>query len=92
MSNTIDEHTTSTVQATVREKYGQAALRVIESATSSGCGPVNACCGGAAFDGTVDPITTNLYINGETDILPEAALLASLGCGNPHRIGRTPGR
>jgi ubiquinone/menaquinone biosynthesis C-methylase UbiE len=44
---------------------------------------VNSCCGGAAFNGTVDPITSNLYVNGETDELPSAAVLASLGCGNP---------
>jgi SAM-dependent methyltransferase len=31
----------------------------------------------------VDPITTNLYVSGETDVLPSAAVLASLGCGNP---------
>ncbi len=69
---------------TVREKYGAAARRVIENAASGGCcGPVNSCCGGAAFDGTVDPITTGLYVLGETDQLPEAAVLASLGCGNP---------
>jgi hypothetical protein len=30
-----------------------------------------------------DPITSNLYVNGETDELPSAAVLASLGCGNP---------
>jgi 2-polyprenyl-3-methyl-5-hydroxy-6-metoxy-1,4-benzoquinol methylase len=44
---------------------------------------VNSCCGGDAFNGTVDPITSNLYVSGETDVLPEAAVLASLGCGNP---------
>jgi arsenite methyltransferase len=74
---------TDTLKATVREKYGQAALRVVEGDAASCCGPVNSCCGGAAFDGTVDPITANLYVNGETDVLPEAAVLASLGCGNP---------
>jgi SAM-dependent methyltransferase len=74
---------------TVRERYGAAARRVlagVESAKASGascCGPVNSCCGGAAFDGTTDPITSNLYVTGETDDLPEAAVLASLGCGNP---------
>ncbi len=76
----------------VREKYGEAARRVLEattatataSATADGCcGPVNSCCGGAAFNGTVDPITANLYATGETDVLPNAAVLASLGCGNP---------
>jgi SAM-dependent methyltransferase len=75
--------------ATVREKYGAAARRVldaVESATpaaASCCGPVSSCCGAAAFDGTVDPITSNLYVTGETDLLPDAAVLASLGCGNP---------
>jgi arsenite methyltransferase len=69
--------------ATVREKYGAAAKRVIESAGGGCCGPVNSCCGGAAFDGTVDPITAGLYVLGETDELPQAAVLASLGCGNP---------
>jgi arsenite methyltransferase len=75
---------------TVRERYGAAARRVMETgqktSASSCCGPVdavNSCCGAAAFDGTVDPITSNLYVTGETDELPEAAVLASLGCGNP---------
>jgi len=72
----------------VREKYGEAARRVLGAttvtATADGCcGPVNSCCGGAAFNGTVDPITANLYATGETDVLPNAAILASLGCGNP---------
>ena len=68
----------------VQERYGAAARRVTEQQESAGCcGPANSCCGGAAFDGLVDPITTNLYINGETDALPSAAVLASLGCGNP---------
>jgi len=82
------------ITSIVREKYGEAARRVLtvaEEGTASGadpaaascCGPVNSCCGGAAFNGTVDPITSNLYVNGETDELPSAAVLASLGCGNP---------
>lgn len=83
--------TTPDVTTIVREKYGEAARRVLElapqdtadAAAASCCGPVNSCCGGAAFNGTVDPITSNLYVNGETDELPNAAVLASLGCGNP---------
>ncbi len=76
---------TDDLTAAVREKYGAAAKRVLESAASAAgcCGPVNSCCGAAAFDGTVDPITAGLYVLGETDQLPEAAVLASLGCGNP---------
>jgi arsenite methyltransferase len=73
----------------VREKYGQAARRVLEAhETASCCGPVNSCCGGAAFNGSVDPITSNLYINGETAELPSAAVLASLGCGNPTALAQ----
>jgi arsenite methyltransferase len=69
---------------TVQEKYGAAARRVLQVAEpASCCGPVSSCCGSAAFDGTVDPITSNLYLLGETAELPSAAVLASLGCGNP---------
>ena len=78
--------TSQDVTTLVRAKYGEAARRVLdvsEPAAGSCCGPVNSCCGGAAFNGTVDPITANLYVNGETDELPNAAVLASLGCGNP---------
>jgi SAM-dependent methyltransferase len=73
----------------VREKYGAAARRVLDAGEAAGCcGPtggtqVNSCCGGAAFNGSVDPITSDLYVSGETDVLPSAAVLASLGCGNP---------
>lgn len=77
------------VAAAVRDKYGAAARRVLDTAPAAAAccapasGPVNGCCGSAAFDGTVDPITSNLYVSGETTELPEAAVLASLGCGNP---------
>jgi arsenite methyltransferase len=68
----------------VRDRYGAAARRVLSAAEpASCCGPVNSCCGGAAFDGATDPITSNLYVNGESDVLPPTAVLASLGCGNP---------
>jgi len=68
----------------VQERYGAAARRVLAAeSTDGGCGPASSCCGGAAFNGSVDPITSNLYVNGETDELPTAAVLASLGCGNP---------
>ena len=82
--------TTSTAELTtiVREKYGEAAKRAAEGANSSCCGPVSSCCGGAAFNGTTDPITSNLYLNGETDELPSAAVLASLGCGNPSALAQ----
>jgi arsenite methyltransferase len=60
----------------IKEKYGQAALRV----TSGG----SSCCGAAAAGGlSCDPITTNLYDASQAGQIPEEALLASLGCGNP---------
>jgi arsenite methyltransferase len=87
-----------TLVATVKEKYGAAARRVIEgtddakAVAASCCGPVNSCCGATAFDGSVDPITSNLYVMGETQELPAAAVLASLGCGNPTALAQlSPG-
>ena len=68
---------TTNVRDIVKEKYGQAALRVV-----SGAG--NSCCGGAAaLDTGCDPITSNLYESGQQGEIPESALRASLGCGNP---------
>ena len=64
------------LKATVRQKYGEAALRVMSGAKTGCCG--TACCGSAD-----DPITSNLYTEDETGGLPEEAVLASLGCGNP---------
>src|SRR5215203_1895461 len=65
------------VKATVREKYGQAAREVSAGEKTSCCS--STCCGGTAQD----PITSNLYTEVETAMLPEKAILASLGCGNP---------
>jgi arsenite methyltransferase len=64
------------LKETVKEKYGQAALRV--SAGGSSC-----CSGPAVLDGCCDPITSNLYDPSQTGELPQGALSASLGCGNP---------
>jgi len=60
----------------VREKYGEAARRAGEGARAT-CGCGTSCC-----DGT-DAITSNLYDDGQAQAVPAAALLASLGCGNP---------
>lgn len=64
------------VTEVVREKYGQAALRVMEGKSSG-------CCGSAPGTDCSDPITANLYTDGETAGLPEEAVRGSLGCGNP---------
>jgi len=69
------------IKDVVKEKYGQAALRV--KSAEPGCGP-SCCCGGTtAVPGVVDPITVNLYDAAQTAGLPAEAVLASLGCGNP---------
>ncbi len=78
----------STITEIVREKYGAAARRVLASEASGGCGPTSSCCGGAAFNGSVDPITSNVYVSGESEVLPSAAVLASLGCGNPTALAQ----
>ena len=63
------------IREVVREKYGQAARRV-----ASGAG----CCGGAsALEASCDPITSNLYDAAQEGELPDTAIKASLGCGNP---------
>jgi arsenite methyltransferase len=65
------------IKATVREKYGQAALRVVRG-EAAGCGssPGERC----------DPVTTGLYTAEEAAGLPGEALRASLGCGNPSAL------
>jgi arsenite methyltransferase len=68
-------NTTTQVQDQVKEKYGSAARAVSES------GSVQACCDPALR--CCDPITTNLYSADEKGLIPEMAVLASLGCGNP---------
>jgi len=64
------------IKEVVKEKYGQAALRVAHGGSS--------CCGAAPSDGhCADPITSNLYDTAQMAELPETAVLASRGCGNP---------
>ena len=64
------------VKDVVREKYGQAAARVVQGETS--------CCGaGGRSECGADPITSNLYDALQAGEVPEKALSASLGCGNP---------
>src|SRR5580765_2808322 len=68
---------TEDITEVVKEKYGQAALRVVT-------GQGNACCGSApSASSCVDPITSGLYEAAQTGVLPEDAVKASLGCGNP---------
>jgi SAM-dependent methyltransferase len=69
------------VKEVVREKYRRAARRV-HAADSGCCGPSPACCDQGS------PITSNLYDSLETAALPEDAVLASLGCGNPTALAQ----
>jgi hypothetical protein len=63
------------VKNEVRQKYGEAARAVSQTGSVQACcDPGLRCC---------DPITTNLYTDGEKALIPEKAVLASLGCGNP---------
>src|SRR5579862_2557164 len=68
------------IREAVKEKYGQAALR----ATAGG----SSCCGSSPSSGCSDPITSNLYDASQAGQIPEAALLASLGCGNPTALAK----
>jgi len=77
------------IKQVVREKYGEAARRVIDiGAAASCCGsaapatPSSSCCATGPLAGT-DPITRDLYDSVQAGEVPEAAVLASLGCGNP---------
>lgn len=69
------------IKEVVKERYGQAALRVHSGGSS--------CCGSAPSGQCgADPITSNLYAAGETSVLPQEAVLASLGCGNPTALAK----
>jgi len=74
-----------TLKAIVREKYGEAAKRAVSGEKNSCCGSSasgSSCCG-SSDSSCADPITSNLYDETEKRSLPENAVRASLGCGNP---------
>ncbi len=69
------------IKSVVKEKYGQAALRVKSGGSS--------CCGATAASALgCDPITSNLYDTTQAGQVPEEAMLASLGCGNPTALAK----
>ena len=71
---------TTIVKEAVRDKYSEAARRV----TSGGA----SCCGPSSAASCCDPITSDLYDNAEKNALPDKAVLASLGCGNPTALAQ----
>jgi arsenite methyltransferase len=76
-----DTASTPDIKEVVREKYGQAALRMKNGGST--------CCGATpASDSCCDPITTNLYDAAQAAQIPQEALLASLGCGNPTALAQ----
>ncbi len=73
--------TDTNIKEVVKEKYGSAALRV----TSGG----SSCCGAAPAQSCgCDPITSNLYDAAQSGEIPNEAMLASLGCGNPTALAK----
>lgn len=75
---------TTDVKQAVQDRYGKAALRVVEGEAAS------CCCGSkkAVALGANDPITANLYSDDQAAQIPESAVLASLGCGNPTALAQ----
>ena len=71
---------TTDIKEIVKQKYGEAALRVKSGGSS--------CCGASPTTSCADPITSNLYDSTEAGQVPEEALLASLGCGNPTALAQ----
>src|SRR5215469_5903643 len=68
------------IKEIVKEKYGQAAIRAKTGGSS--------CCGSLSTRGCDDPITSNLYDSDQKDELPDTAVTASLGCGNPTALAK----
>jgi arsenite methyltransferase len=86
------------VRELVKQKYGEAALRVLSGQGGACCGSSSAmdqvCCNDSKVSeegccsNAEDPITSNLYSETEAAEIPEAAVLASLGCGNPTALAQ----
>jgi len=70
------------IKDVVKDRYARAALSVAAGSKGSCCGT------GPRGDSCTDPITSNLYAAAQTDELPETAVLASLGCGNPTALAQ----
>ncbi len=95
MPETIDLMDKNDVRDLVRRKYGEAALTVLQSQGAACCTggtvgtgkPASSSCSSPGADGK-DAITSNLYSDVEAGEIPESALLASLGCGNPTALAQ----
>lgn len=85
------------VREIVKKKYGEAALSVLRGQSGSCCGSSaggqTVCCGETKTEdgccaNAADPITSGLYSETEASQIPETAILASLGCGNPTALAQ----
>jgi SAM-dependent methyltransferase len=84
------------VRQMIKEKYGEAALRVLSGqggACCSGSTMSEVCCSDSTqlegcCSNVQDPITANLYTDTDASEIPETALLVSLGCGNPTALAQ----
>ncbi|MGI8618761.1 MAG: arsenite methyltransferase [Gemmatimonadaceae bacterium] len=79
--------TPADVKQEVKERYGRVAKAVAEGTTTDDAGCCSSACCGSATE-SYDPITSNLYDEGEKAGVPAEALLASLGCGNPTALAQ----
>jgi ubiquinone/menaquinone biosynthesis C-methylase UbiE len=79
MTMTSETMTATEVKTAVREKYGEAARKVLTGAGAASCGPSS----GDGCGCGCDPISSDLYDPVQVAGVPEDAVLASLGCGNP---------
>jgi SAM-dependent methyltransferase len=77
---------TSDIRTSVKEKYGEIAQRVAEGDAAASCCGSSGCCGTSTE--AWDPITSDLYDEGQKSGVPAEALLASLGCGNPTALAQ----
>jgi SAM-dependent methyltransferase len=82
----MEESVTQEIKDSVREKYGEIARRVAEGSTDASCCGSSGCCGSTAE--VWDPVTSDLYDEGQKAGIPAKALLASLGCGNPTALAQ----
>ncbi len=79
--------TAQDVKREVQDKYGRVAQAVTDGTMSDDAGCCSSACCGSATE-AYDPITSNLYDEGEKGGVPAEALLASLGCGNPTALAQ----
>src|SRR5262249_58493576 len=84
--NSMEGTMSDKIKGVVREKYGKVAAAVASGAKDESCCGSSGCCGSTSE--AWDPITSNLYDEGEKAGVPAEALLASLGCGNPTALAQ----